>query len=106
MQQFLEAEKVPGRLGRVGSEQRIRELLERRVPEKRRDDHGDHQHLKRNGFADQKMRIGHQLRAGIAHYLGGSLFGDKDDAPRIFLRVRAEPGLDFILFHRRPWASR
>ncbi len=59
VQQFLEAEKIPGRFGRVGSKQRIRELLERCVPEKRRNHHSDHQHLKRNGFAEQKMRIGH-----------------------------------------------
>src|SRR6266566_2003032 len=98
--------KIPGSLGGIRCEQRIRELLERRVPKKRDEHHSDHEHLKCDGLAYQEVGVSHQLRAEIAYYLGRSLLRDKNDAAWLFLRVRTKAGLDFILFHRRPWALR
>src|SRR5205807_5712566 len=106
VQQFLEAEKIPRGLGGIRGKQRIRELLERRVPEKCDEHHNNHEQLKRDRLANQEMGVSHQLRAGIAYYLGRGLLGDKNDAAWLLLRVRAKAGLDFILFHRRPWALR
>src|SRR5215467_3783828 len=66
VQQLLKAKEIPRRLGGVGSEQGIGELFQWRVPEERHDHHGDHQHLKRNRFADQEVRKSHQLWAAFA----------------------------------------
>src|SRR5437879_9499161 len=55
VQQFLEAEKIPRGLGGIRGKQRISELLERRVPEKSNEHHGNHEPMKCDDIPDQKM---------------------------------------------------
>src|SRR5690242_19743315 len=104
VQQFLEAEKIPWGLGGIGSEERIGELFEWGIPEERGDHHGNDQHLKRDGFANQEVGKSHQLRPRVADNLGGGLLGDKDDAARLFLCVGAESRRNFTFVHLCPFA--
>src|SRR6266487_3928533 len=106
VQEFLEAEKIPRGLGGIRGKQRIRQLLGRRVSENRNEHPNNHKPLRCDLLAQQKMSVSQQLGAGNAQFLARGLLRDKTDSAWLLLRVRAKAGLDFILFHRRPWALR
>ena len=102
MEQFLKAEEVPRRFGGIGREQRIGQLLERSIPEKRHRHQHDGQNLEDNCLAQNQVGVGHQLRSRLAFDLRRRLPRDEDDAARIFGRIGPETHFVFIrLAHDR-----
>src|SRR5208337_1976755 len=87
VQQFLKAQEIPGGFGRVGSEQRVGKLLERRVPEERQGHQYYGQNLENDPLPQDNVGVRHELRADVALDLGGGVPRDEDDAARLLHRV-------------------
>ena len=102
MQQFLQAQKIPGRLGGIGRQKRIGQLLERRVPEQRHHHQRDHQNLKTMASRINRCGKAITLRANSPVTLAEVFLVMKTMRSGSFLRVGAEASFVFIFFAHLP----